>query len=312
MYAADFSNSGELVTLWAPGQSIRSACDVDGTCVLSGTSMAAPHVAGSLAVLRQLWPGARVDQLLAALVDRSLSGLDEYSRSIRVLWLRDVRSSRVVAPPPAIDGPRELAPGQPGAFRLSGTATMAGEPVDFRMEWGDGSVSGVVPSTPERNGRDLRLVLGPGDLPVEQRGPQPVRRHFDLAAVPPLALLVVDLDPDGPDLESRLARLRLKCNLKTCTLSGTVAVSNRGRARSASTYWDVRALRCPAGSCSSLLMRSGRLASLGSGKTRSYSFNYRMAAWEVADVVSIGARADTGNKLIEASEINNEVSAPLP
>jgi subtilisin len=76
-YVADAgSNSNWTLDLLAPGTDICSAVPTwleaddykDGIdCRYIGTSMAAPHVAGAIAVLRQFRPGASVDQLQAAL-----------------------------------------------------------------------------------------------------------------------------------------------------------------------------------------------------------------------------------------------------
>ena len=51
----------------APGVDVRSIRKDDGYGTMSGTSMACPHVAGALALLRQVDPGASVEQLKAAL-----------------------------------------------------------------------------------------------------------------------------------------------------------------------------------------------------------------------------------------------------
>lgn len=66
---AYYSNSGRAVDLLAPGSYIRSAVPGGGFAVIEGTSMAAPHVAGTLAALRSKYPNTGADRLEAALED---------------------------------------------------------------------------------------------------------------------------------------------------------------------------------------------------------------------------------------------------
>lgn len=73
---APFSNQGKQLELFAPGVGIESSVPSDKWSgrgrnntydVYSGTSMAAPHVAGAFALLRQKRPDASVEELLTLL-----------------------------------------------------------------------------------------------------------------------------------------------------------------------------------------------------------------------------------------------------
>ncbi len=64
-----FSNVAPFVTLAAPGHGVYSSRPGGGFTTKTGTSMAAPHVVGAFAALREADPAAGVDDLLDALVD---------------------------------------------------------------------------------------------------------------------------------------------------------------------------------------------------------------------------------------------------
>lgn len=64
---ASFSNYGECVDIWAPGVGILSTQRGGGVTTKSGTSMAAPHVAGGAALYLSSHPGASPSDVERAL-----------------------------------------------------------------------------------------------------------------------------------------------------------------------------------------------------------------------------------------------------
>lgn len=73
---SSFSNFGACVDLFAPGGSITSAdyTDNTGTSVLSGTSMASPHVAGAVALILGQTPSASPAAVLSTLIGNATPG----------------------------------------------------------------------------------------------------------------------------------------------------------------------------------------------------------------------------------------------
>lgn len=73
---ADFSNWGPCLDLFAPGVRIDSAGHEadDGVTTMQGTSMAAPHVTGAVALHLAEHPDATQAELEAALVERATEG----------------------------------------------------------------------------------------------------------------------------------------------------------------------------------------------------------------------------------------------
>jgi subtilisin len=76
---AGFSNVASFLSLLAPGVAITSSVPGGGTASFQGTSMAAPHVAGAWALMRQANPTADVPTILAALRSTATSVNDNRS-----------------------------------------------------------------------------------------------------------------------------------------------------------------------------------------------------------------------------------------
>lgn len=108
---ADFSNSGPALDVLAPGVDIRSSV-LEGSSgrrnqgydAFDGTSMAAPHVAGGMALLRQAVPQASVEELLAALKATGRSVDDPRQRGTVATLLRlPAAMAHLTAEPPRGD-----------------------------------------------------------------------------------------------------------------------------------------------------------------------------------------------------------------
>ncbi|HXY41078.1 MAG TPA: S8 family peptidase, partial [Vicinamibacteria bacterium] len=106
---AGFSNFGSCVDLFAPGESITSAWATSDTAssVLSGTSMASPHVAGAAALYLQTHPTATPAQVAQAILAAATEGriADPGSSPNRLLYtLLGEDTGATTAP----DGPRAV------------------------------------------------------------------------------------------------------------------------------------------------------------------------------------------------------------
>ncbi|MAA75175.1 MAG: subtilisin [Salinisphaeraceae bacterium] len=104
---SSFSNHGSCVDIFAPGSSITSAWHTgnNATNTISGTSMAAPHVAGAAAQILSANPAASpafvFNQVLAGGVSGRLSGLRTGSPNLLMQVSADAGGAPVDNPPTA-------------------------------------------------------------------------------------------------------------------------------------------------------------------------------------------------------------------
>jgi subtilisin family serine protease len=122
---ASFSNVAPFLSLMAPGEQILSSVPGGDFAVASGTSMAAPHVAGAWAILRQANPNATVSEILDTLRQTGLPVTDTRSGgSVTTPGIRIFQALNTDNPSPTIASltPASVVAGS-GAFTLTVTGS---------------------------------------------------------------------------------------------------------------------------------------------------------------------------------------------
>jgi subtilisin len=134
---ASFSNYGSVVDLAAPGVSIRSTYKGNSYAIMSGTSMATPHVTGAAALYKSLHPGATPSDIKNALLssgstpsticDGKGHGYFTSDKDSIAEPLLYVASSSVDATPPTVTStnPARAATGFPIASSITATFSEA-------------------------------------------------------------------------------------------------------------------------------------------------------------------------------------------
>ena len=221
---ASFSNTATFLSAVAPGVSILSSVPGGGFAAFSGTSMAAPHVAGAWALMKSRKPGASVTEVLEALRATAVPIADTRVSESRVYYrpqidraIPTLRIARITLDAPASGT-------VPARFVASGWAidetSAAGSGVDAVHMWAfprDGSPARFVGSAPYGGSRpDVGAVFGarfaasgfslavdmlpPGDYDIEAFAHSAVTGAFDAAAdasitvLPPVSMPLMAID----------------------------------------------------------------------------------------------------------------------
>ena len=122
------SNSSSWLSLLAPGTSIYSSVPGAGYAYLTGTSMAAPHVAGAWAIIRSYSPAASVTSILNALRSTGVGIYDPGNGYTKPRIQVDAALLSFATPTPTMTRTPSRTPTASGTPTLSPTPTHTGPP----------------------------------------------------------------------------------------------------------------------------------------------------------------------------------------
>jgi subtilisin family serine protease len=142
---SSFSNIAPFVNLLAPGSQINASYPPSTFAALSGTSMAAPHVAGAFAVLRGARESASVDEILNALTATGVSVTDNARPGARATVLPriqlDTAITQLLGAQPGIHLAVSPATGLDGRGPVGGPFTPSSQQYTLQHQGGGGALS---------------------------------------------------------------------------------------------------------------------------------------------------------------------------
>ena len=178
-----FSNVAPWMDLFAPGTAIRSSIPGGAYSNFDGTSMAAPHVAGAFAILKQRFPTETIAQLLARL---QTSGVGIQAGSPVASYPR-IQIDAAVLPP--------------------AQASVAATPVALSLRPGQTATRTVtVSNTAPAGSANLRVAAALGNFTPAQPRPGPTATPVPYGSLAPTGVAdsrqtgATAMEPDGPAL----------------------------------------------------------------------------------------------------------------
>jgi subtilisin family serine protease len=209
-----FSNWGDCLDLFAPGAAIVSASHLDATSSVarSGTSMAAPHAAGVMALWLQEDPTLAPTQLQQMIIANATQDVVKDAKSVNAHMLHSVLDGTAAPPPPPSSTPPTASftsDCQDTDCAFVDQSTPAGGIVRWAWDFGDGSTS-----TAQNPGK--RFDRAGSYLVV-----QTVTDEDGLTDTATRTILVSEPETDGIQLSAAGTQLR---GLRRVTLSWSGAV----------------------------------------------------------------------------------------